>query len=57
MNSLKEKIELIEKEAINAALRECSYVIVHAARTLGITERMIGYKIKKYNINIRKGNR
>ncbi len=56
MNSLKEKIAFIEKEAIESALQECNYVIVHAARKLGITERMIGYKIRKYNIKIKKGD-
>jgi transcriptional regulator with GAF, ATPase, and Fis domain len=30
--------------------------MAQAARKLGITERMIGYKIKKYNINVRKGD-
>ena len=57
MLSLKNKIELIEKEEITRSLEECNYVMVQAARQLGITERMIGYKIRKYNIEIRKGNR
>ncbi|MEN8262257.1 MAG: helix-turn-helix domain-containing protein [Nitrospirota bacterium] len=55
MISLKNKLELIEKEEIMKALQECNYVIVHAAKKLGITERMIGYKIKKYRIKIMKG--
>ncbi len=50
MKSLKEKVVEIEKEAIVNALRECNGVIAKAARKLGITERMIGYKIKKYRI-------
>ncbi len=53
MNSLKNKIEEIEKEEIIKALRECYWVKIRAAKRLGITERMIGYKIKKYGI--RKG--
>ena len=54
MSSLKSKIELIEKDAIISALQECDWVQVRAAKTLGITERMIGYKIKKYHIKISK---
>ncbi len=53
MDSLKKKIKEIEKEEIVKALRESNWVKVRAARKLGITERMIGYKIKKYDI--RKG--
>ncbi len=52
MISLKNKIERIEKEEIIKALEESGYVIAHAARRLGITERMIGYKIKKYKIKV-----
>lgn len=48
--SLKDRIEEIEKQEITSALRECRWVMVKAARKLGITERMIGYKIKKYRI-------
>lgn len=50
MDSLKKKIEEIEKEEIINALKECEWVMARAARRLGITERMIGYKIKKYGI-------
>ena len=50
MGSLKEKINEIEREDIINALRECEWVMARAARKLGITERMIGYKIKKYAI-------
>ncbi|MFZ3122076.1 MAG: helix-turn-helix domain-containing protein [Thermodesulfovibrionales bacterium] len=50
MGSLKEKINEIEREEIINALRECEWVMARAARKLGITERMIGYKIKKYGI-------
>jgi transcriptional regulator with GAF, ATPase, and Fis domain len=56
MTSLKNKIESIEKEEIMKALRECNNVMAHAARKLGITERMIGYKIKKYKITHEKGD-
>lgn len=50
MRSLKDKLEDMEKEAILLALEECDWVMAKAARQLGITERMIGYKMKKYNI-------
>jgi len=50
MGSLKEKINEMEREEILHALKACSWVMAKAARQLGITERMIGYKIKKYGI-------
>lgn len=50
MNSLKEKIRELEREEILNALKECTWIMARAARRLGITERMIGYKIKKYGI-------
>lgn len=50
MLSLKKKIKEIEKEEIIKALEECDWIMAKAAKKLGITERMIGYKIKKYNI-------
>ncbi|HDH05972.1 MAG TPA: hypothetical protein ENH01_09735 [Nitrospirae bacterium] len=53
MDSLTVKIEKIEKEEITRALKECNWIKIQAAKRLGITERMIGYKIKKYGI--RKG--
>jgi len=50
MESLRERVKEIEKEEILNALRECRWIMSRAARKLGITERMIGYKVKKYNI-------
>lgn len=50
MESLRKKVKEIEKEEINNALKECNWIMSRAARKLGITERMIGYKVKKYNI-------
>jgi len=55
MNSLKEKIREIEREEILNALRQCDWVMAKAARRLGITERMIGYKIRKYGIRKEEG--
>jgi transcriptional regulator with GAF, ATPase, and Fis domain len=52
--SLKNRIREMEREEIIHALRECNWVMARAARKLGITERMIGYKIKKYGIRIKE---
>jgi Nif-specific regulatory protein len=48
--SLRDRIEELEKGAIISALKECNWVMARAAKSLGITERMIGYKIRKYGI-------
>jgi len=55
MDSLKHKIEELERGEILNALRESNWVKARAARTLGITERMIGYKIRKYGIKSEMG--
>jgi Nif-specific regulatory protein len=52
--TLKDKVKEMEREAILIALKECEWVQARAARRLGITERMIGYKIRKYAIEIRE---
>ncbi len=54
MDTLKQKIQGIEREEIVNALRECNWVMARAARKLGITERMIGYKVMKYGIRIKE---
>ncbi|MBI5102905.1 MAG: hypothetical protein HZB33_13860 [Nitrospirae bacterium] len=54
MDSLKDKIKDLEKEAIIKALSECNWVMARAAKKLGITERIIGYKIKKYGLRIKE---
>jgi Nif-specific regulatory protein len=54
MDTLKDKITDLEREAIIEALRESNWVMARAARKLGITERMIGYKIKKYGLRIKE---
>ncbi|MBZ0156733.1 MAG: hypothetical protein K8I29_11075 [Alphaproteobacteria bacterium] len=58
MGTLKDKVEEMEREEILTALRENRWIMAQAARKLGITERMIGYKIKKYGIRMarRKGD-
>jgi len=50
MNTLKDKIEEMEKKELLDALKQCNWVIARAAKKLGITERMAGYKIRKYGI-------
>jgi Nif-specific regulatory protein len=54
MDSLKDKVKAVEKEAIIDALKKSNWVMVRAAKKLGITERMIGYKIKKYGLRIKE---
>ena len=54
MYTLKNRIKDMEREEIINALRECNWVMARAARRLGITERMIGYKIKKYGLRIKE---
>lgn len=53
-DSLRNRIKEMEREEIINALRECNWVMARAARQLGITERMIGYKIKKYGIRVKE---
>ena len=48
--SLPEKVEYLEREMIVDALKNTHGCQRHAAKELGLTERMLGYKIKKYNI-------
>jgi transcriptional regulator with GAF, ATPase, and Fis domain len=50
MASLRLRVSEIETEEITKALKESNWVMARAARLLGITERMIGYKIRKYGI-------
>jgi len=48
--TLPEKIEYLEREMIVDALKKTHGCQRHAAVDLGLTERMLGYKIKKYSI-------
>lgn len=54
MDTLGDRIRMHEREAVIRALRECSWIQAQAARRLGISKRMIGYRIKKYTIKRRK---
>jgi Nif-specific regulatory protein len=48
--TLPEKVESLEREMIVDALKKTKGCQRHAAKELGLTERMLGYKIKKYRI-------
>ncbi len=50
--SLSSEVENIERERIVQALMDNNYIQSRAARTLGITPRQLGYRIKKYGINV-----
>ena len=54
MGTLRNRIKEMEREEIISALKECGWVMVRAARKLGITERMIGYRIKKYGLRTKE---
>ena len=49
--SLPEWLNYIEREEIKKALTASEYVQVKAAENLGISERMLRYNMKKYNIH------
>jgi Nif-specific regulatory protein len=54
MESLKDRIKEMEREEIINALKGCDWIMARAAKKLGITERMIGYKVKKYGIRTKE---
>jgi len=54
VDTLRNRIKEMEREEIINALKDCDWVMAKAARKLGITERMIGYKIKKYGLRIKE---
>lgn len=47
----------VEKKCIRDALEATNWVQIRAAKMLGITQRMLGYKIKKYGITIKPKQR
>jgi Nif-specific regulatory protein len=49
--SMAEVVENMERELIVDALKKCGGRQRKAAKELGITERVLGYKIKRYNIH------
>ena len=48
--TLKESIEFLEQEMVLNAMAEAGNHQTRAARTLGISERMLRYKLKKYGL-------
>ncbi len=51
---LTEKVRRLERQEILKALVQAGGVKARAASALGITERMLDYKMKKYGIRISK---
>ena len=45
------ELQVIEREEIEAALKRNGWVQVRAAKELGLTQRQIGYRIKKYGLS------
>ena len=50
--TLTRTLEEMERDKLLDALKRCGGVQARAAKLLGITSRQIGYKIKKYNIDL-----
>lgn len=54
LGTLNQKLESVEMEMIMEALKLSNGNISEAAKDLGLTERIMGLRIKKYNINVKK---
>ena len=50
MSNLKQRVQSLERELILDALRLTGWIKAKAARSLGITDRILDYKMKKYGI-------
>ncbi|MBN2107684.1 MAG: sigma-54-dependent Fis family transcriptional regulator, partial [Deltaproteobacteria bacterium] len=48
--TLEQSLEAMEKELLGAALEKTGWVQTRAAETLGISERVLRYKMKKHNL-------
>lgn len=53
-HTLGHEVQNLERERIVRALMEHNYIQHRAARALGITPRQLGYRIKKYGIELQK---
>ncbi len=51
VGTLKARVEVLEKDMIMEALKRCTGNISAASRELGITSRMVRYKIERYKID------
>ncbi|HDT12911.1 MAG TPA: sigma-54-dependent Fis family transcriptional regulator [Candidatus Aminicenantes bacterium] len=56
-DSLVDKVRRLEVQEIRLALRASDGIKSRAARTLGITERMLAYKMKTYGLAAKPGRR
>lgn len=54
VNSLSSEVERLEKQRIILALQENDYIQHRTAMSLGITPRQLGYRIKKYGIQLKR---
>ena len=50
MSNLKQRVQDLERELILDALRQANWIKAKAAVSLGITDRILDYKMKKYGI-------
>lgn len=50
MSNLKKRVQTLERELILEALRRAGWIKAKAARSLGITDRILDYKMKKYGV-------
>jgi Nif-specific regulatory protein len=53
VNGLNGEVAVLERRRIIQALKKSDFVQQKAARKLGISPRQLGYRIKKYNIDLR----
>jgi transcriptional regulator with GAF, ATPase, and Fis domain len=51
--SFKKTVEELEKRLILDALESTDWVQIHAARRLDISQRILGYKMRKYGLKKR----
>ena len=54
---LKDVVASVERMYILQALEETNWIQARAAKRLGITQRMLGYKIKKYKIILKQNQK
>ena len=54
MTPLRERLELVEREALESALRTAGGNRAKAARLLSTTERIFNYRVRKYGIDWRR---
>jgi transcriptional regulator with GAF, ATPase, and Fis domain len=48
--TLTDAVRRLEMDRISDALKQCNGVVRRAAKVLGLTERMLAYKIQKYSV-------